>query len=114
MNTLGAIMAATALVQARIDPDLKERVEKNLKEWRLDTTTYIRKAFSELDREQRIPFAVGNLGPGYLYGHGIDAYFAGELARAERRMAKGEMNYTPAAEVLAQQRQLTEELKARV
>jgi addiction module RelB/DinJ family antitoxin len=77
-------MAATALVQARIDPELKARVEANLHKWGLDTTTAIRMFFAEIDLEQRIPFTVGN--PSSQYMDEYDYEFAKHASEVEEHI----------------------------
>jgi addiction module RelB/DinJ family antitoxin len=107
-------MTATALVQARLDPALKKRVETNLKKWGLDTTTYIRMAFSELDREQRIPFNIGNYIPRAEVAVSQDLNIANELAKAEEQLRTNKMGFVPAAAVLDEQAALTQKIKSRV
>jgi addiction module RelB/DinJ family antitoxin len=50
---------ATALVQAKVDKDLKKKVEEDLKDWGLDISTAIRMLFAKIEEVGRIPFTVG-------------------------------------------------------
>jgi DNA-damage-inducible protein J len=54
-------MANTALVQAKIEPELKIEVEKYLNDFGLDISTAIRIFFKKIVQEQRIPFKIGKL-----------------------------------------------------
>jgi addiction module RelB/DinJ family antitoxin len=48
-------MPATALVQARIEPELKDEVHSLLEELGLDHSTFIRMAYKNVARNQRLP-----------------------------------------------------------
>ena len=52
-------MANTALVQAKIDPELKKEAEKRFSHFGLDSATAIRMFFSKVVQTNRIPFTVG-------------------------------------------------------
>jgi addiction module antitoxin, RelB/DinJ family len=52
-------MANTALVQAKIDPWLKEEAEKRFSLFGLDSATAIRMFFAKVVQTDRIPFTVG-------------------------------------------------------
>ena len=52
-------MANTALVQAKIDPELKKEAEKRFSRFGLDSATAIRMFFAKVVQTNRIPFTVG-------------------------------------------------------
>jgi addiction module RelB/DinJ family antitoxin len=53
-------MAATALVQAKLEPKLKKEAEACLDSFGLDTSTAIRLFLVKVVQTGRIPFVVGN------------------------------------------------------
>jgi addiction module RelB/DinJ family antitoxin len=52
-------MAATTLVQAKVDTELKSEVEKCFAEFGIDTSTAIRMFFKKVAQTRTIPFVVG-------------------------------------------------------
>jgi DNA-damage-inducible protein J len=52
-------MATTTLVQARIEPAIKEKAEKYFHSFGLDTATAIRIYFAKVAETGRIPFSIG-------------------------------------------------------
>lgn len=52
-------MAATALVQAKVEPKLKSEVEKCFKEFGIDTSTAIRMFLKKVAQTRSIPFQIG-------------------------------------------------------
>ena len=54
-------MANTALVQVKIEPELKIEVEKYLNDFGLDISTAVRVYFKKIVAEQRIPFRIGRI-----------------------------------------------------
>ena len=52
-------MAATALVQAKVEPELKSEVEKYFAEFGMDTSTAIRMFLKKVKQTRSIPFHVG-------------------------------------------------------
>ena len=52
-------MAATALVQAKIEPELKSSVEKHFANFGMDTSTAIRIFLKKVDQTKSIPFHIG-------------------------------------------------------
>ncbi|MGC4130346.1 MAG: type II toxin-antitoxin system RelB/DinJ family antitoxin [Bergeyella sp.] len=52
-------MATTALVQARIEPDLKEKAESYFQSFGMDTATAIRIFFAKVAETGKIPFTIG-------------------------------------------------------
>ena len=52
-------MAATALVQAKVEPELKSEVEKYFAEFGMDTSTAIRMFLKKVAQTRSIPFHVG-------------------------------------------------------
>ena len=52
-------MANTALVQAKIDPELKKEAEKRFSRFGLDSATAIRMFFAKVVQTNRMPFTVG-------------------------------------------------------
>ena len=52
-------MAATALVQAKIEPELKSTVEKFFTEFGMDTSTAIRIFLKKVAQTRSIPFHIG-------------------------------------------------------
>jgi len=53
-------MAATALVQAKVEPKLKTVVEKYFAEFGMDTSTAIRMFLKKVEQTRSIPFHVGS------------------------------------------------------
>jgi DNA-damage-inducible protein J len=51
-------MANTALVQAKVEPELKAEVEKYLNDFGLDISTAIRIFFKKIVQEEGIPFKI--------------------------------------------------------
>ena len=52
-------MAATALVQAKIEPELKSTVEKYFADFGIDTSTAIRMFLKKVAYTRSIPFTIG-------------------------------------------------------
>jgi len=52
-------MANTALVQAKVEPELKAEVEKYLNDFGLDISTAIRIFFKKIVQEEGMPFRIG-------------------------------------------------------
>ena len=52
-------MAATALVQAKVEPELKLKVEKYFAEFGMDTSTAIRMFLKKVEQTRSIPFQIG-------------------------------------------------------
>jgi DNA-damage-inducible protein J len=52
-------MAATALVQAKIEPELKSVVEKYFADFGIDTSTAIRMFLKKVAHTRSIPFTIG-------------------------------------------------------
>ena len=52
-------MAATALVQVKIEPELKAEVEKCFAEFGMDTSTAIRMFLKKVAQTRSIPFQIG-------------------------------------------------------
>ena len=52
-------MAATALVQAKVEPALKKKAEKCLNDFGLDTSSAIRMFLIKIVQTGQIPFAIG-------------------------------------------------------
>ena len=52
-------MAATALVQAKVEPELKSEVEKYFAEFGMDTSTAIRMFLKKVVQTRSIPFHIG-------------------------------------------------------
>lgn len=77
-------MSATALVQARIDPELKKAVEVELNSWGLDITTAIRMFFAKIYQEHALPFRVGD---NKQYMDAADYDFARQVEQIEQHIA---------------------------
>ena len=52
-------MAATALVQAKVEPELKSEVEKYFAEFGMDTSSAIRVFLKKVVQTRSIPFQIG-------------------------------------------------------
>ncbi|GHV35752.1 hypothetical protein FACS1894178_6000 [Bacteroidia bacterium] len=52
-------MAATSLIQAKIDPEIKQKAERCLSAFGIDSATAIRIYFAKIAETGKIPFVVG-------------------------------------------------------
>ena len=55
---MGVLMMATAILQVRVDSDLKKRVDLRLKRMGLNMSTAVNMLMHQIDMQGRIPFEI--------------------------------------------------------
>jgi addiction module RelB/DinJ family antitoxin len=83
-----------ALVQARIDEKVKNKAEKYIKEWGLDTATAIKLYFKNIADNGKLPFIVGNADPTYY-----DTDFVKMIMESEKTYNPKSKKYNNAKEI---------------
>ncbi|MDR1016533.1 MAG: type II toxin-antitoxin system RelB/DinJ family antitoxin [Coriobacteriales bacterium] len=82
-------MAATAFVQAKVNPELKRQAERDLKAWGLDMSTAIRMFLTNLVETRHLPFVVGDYKE-------FDPYYEWEAKAVADWEASDQKSYSPA------------------